>query len=91
MIGPRSIADAAGIVRLDEFLAFLSQHRRRLKVKRMARLSGLPPAAIYRAINGSNVNKKTLRALVSIFGGELLVVLKDGSNKLAVDENDKLT
>jgi hypothetical protein len=81
----RTLPGVAGAVRLDEFLDYLRRNKRLWPVKRIAKLSGVRQSVVYRALKGGNVTKKTLCEIASVFGGELLVTVKPGANKLAVD------
>lgn len=81
----RSIPNVAGVVRLDDFLNHLRMHRSQWSMTQIAKAAKVPKSAVSRALAGKNVNKKTLRAIAAVFGGELLVALKENANRL-VDE-----
>ncbi len=82
----RTLPDVAGVVRLEDFLGYLRKNRRLWPVKRIAKLSGVRQSVVYRALQGGNVTKKTLREITKVFGGELLVAIKEGTNRLGVDD-----
>ncbi len=74
--------DALGAVTVDQFLQYLRRHRKQWPASRIAHHAKLPRSVVYRALKGECVTFKTFSKIVRVMGGEVLIVIKEGQNRL---------
>ncbi len=73
----------AGAATVPQLLVYLREHRQQWPIAAIAKAAKLPRSVVRKAIGpGGNPTLRTLTAITTVLGGELMVAISPGANRL---------